>query len=191
MLRSIMAVLLLCFLAGCAAEPERMPLVLAQGNESGIAWRELDLVDEANVKILAWLKELMERGSEWPDLRNSGGHTLSGTKTIIAVNRESEDRWRDEIWLRDEITGEKKLILEGNRLDIREFIDERFFLYYADSKCFIFDTQRMMSIPNRASAGHVAVWRRSIEWDVLFYELHYLHGQSRFSRANACFCRTI
>ena len=66
-LRIISAVLVLLLLAACAgpAEPEHEetlpattqapPLELASGEVNGIVWREIDLQDEANAEIFAWL----------------------------------------------------------------------------------------------------------------------------------------
>jgi len=140
------------------------PLELTYGEFNDIAWRELDLTNEANAELLAWLEGQL-RSIEMFD---EPEFELSATKTLFERRREIPSEGYhigtlNDIWLRNEVTGKETVLIEGSwdgedwwhthqNPFVREIIDERFFLYgliflNGHSVGGVFDIERMLQIP--------------------------------------------
>jgi len=130
------------------------PFVPSNGESNGVKWRTLDLYDEANAEVKAWLEGRYARSDK------NSEYKLSDTKTLI--EREQHEHGPNDIWLRDNATGKETLLIQGddgseNELAwycpfVCEVLDERYFLYDASGYewprgCGIYDTQRLLAIP--------------------------------------------
>ena len=130
------------------------PFVPTSGESNGVRWRTLDLEDEVNAEVKAWLEGHMrrERPREIP---------MGEGKTLLSKDKES-------IVLRDDATGKETVLLElryvGEKDDpanddtgwggpwLEEIIDERYFVVsWIGYECIrgvsIYDTQEMREIP--------------------------------------------
>ncbi|MDR2687587.1 MAG: hypothetical protein LBB75_07530, partial [Oscillospiraceae bacterium] len=171
---ALVAVALLAALAGCGKPVEPVTTAestteavttteaskkLAQGSENGVAWRELDLEDEANREIFEWLSPRPRSGESGIEPKYEGPKDketrLSDTKTLIERPR----RGLCDILLRDETTGAEIMLIESNDDEgaewyspyIEKIIDERFFWFGGTGWEWIepdgvYDTQRMLAM---------------------------------------------
>ena len=115
-------------------ETTEVLFVPISGESDGVRWRVLDLDDETNLELRAWLEE---NGTSRENDKERK-YKLSDTKTVFE-RRQIEGP--NDIFLRDKTTGKEALLIEGDKgkedpLDwynpfISEVLDERYFVYEA------------------------------------------------------------
>ncbi|MCL2494997.1 MAG: hypothetical protein FWE98_05000 [Oscillospiraceae bacterium] len=105
------------------AEAPTTVFVPMSGEENGVKWRTLDLEDEENAEIKAWLDDWYLKWEPYP-FSTPKPIQLSKTKTVYR----KEDAYREgKLILRDETTGKETLLLEDTyygESDIAKAIDD-------------------------------------------------------------------
>ena len=160
--------------------------VPTSGESNGVRWRVLDLDDETNLELRAWLEE---NGTSRENDKERK-YKLSDTKTVFE-RRQIEGP--NDIFLRDKTTGKEALLIEGDKgkedpLDwynpfISEVLDERYFVYEASgyewpAGCGVYDTKRLQKIPvqqpsNTIYAGvyNSAIYLQDFVYDGTYHQM--------------------
>ncbi|MCL2531161.1 MAG: hypothetical protein FWE40_03265 [Oscillospiraceae bacterium] len=149
-------------------------------NAAGVRVEAIDLHAAANARLRTEIESMTVGRTQEVERRL----TMSATHTVI--NRESEPNQRGDtinnIWLRNEITGEETMLMTGEFGDeyhehmhtspwAQQVIDERFFWQARQAHVFfafesVFDLQRMMAIPLERMMEGFALERNGVHYFV-------------------------
>ena len=192
------ATALALLLGACAATPPE-PTTPAQGESHGITWRTLDLDDEANTELRAWIEQAYERwldeiNQDWPRQEFPAGD-------VVVFNRGYGDGGPDDglrVIMRD-AAGEETVFLQSRQGPyphesagpmVRTVFNERYLLvHWSDwtwlAEQSLFDMQTMQEYPiafdfefngdfvlYREQRGNTLFWENRAYGAPVFGQLH-------------------